>query len=164
MGDILLLPLMLNYNVSPALNYNFRIAVYTPTGDYEKGALANEGKNFWTIGPMAAVMYLALKPGLRRPLSWALILIARTMPRITRVAPRGTWNSPWPSIFHCGAVLPVAASQASGTSKSRGTAAQEPSSATSRPGPRHSARSFPIAASSAVEISSASSSGCMSST
>lgn len=64
MGDILLLPLMLNYNVSPALNYNFRIAVYTPTGDYEKGALANEGKNFWTIGPMAAVMYLSPETGL----------------------------------------------------------------------------------------------------
>lgn len=64
LGDILLLPIMLNYNVSPALNANFRLGIYAPTGDYEKGALANEGKNFWTFEPQIAVIYLSPETGL----------------------------------------------------------------------------------------------------
>jgi hypothetical protein len=63
LGDILLLPLMLNYNVSPALNYNFRVGLYAPTGDYEAGQLANQGKNFWSIEPTAAMVYLDPKTG-----------------------------------------------------------------------------------------------------
>ncbi|MBL4733060.1 MAG: transporter [Rhizobiaceae bacterium] len=58
LGDIILMPLMLNYNVNPELNLNFRIAAYAPTGSYEVGRLANTGKNFWTIEPTAALMYL----------------------------------------------------------------------------------------------------------
>lgn len=58
LGDVLLLPFMVNYSVSPALNYNFRLGVYAPTGDYQKGQLANQGKNFWTIEPTLAVIYL----------------------------------------------------------------------------------------------------------
>jgi hypothetical protein len=63
LGDIFLLPLMLNYNVSPALNYNFRVGLYAPTGDYKKGALANEGKNFWSVEPTIAMIYLNPKNG-----------------------------------------------------------------------------------------------------
>lgn len=57
LGDIVLMPLMLNYNVNPELNLSFRIAAYAPTGSYEVGRLANLGKNFWTIEPTAAFMY-----------------------------------------------------------------------------------------------------------
>lgn len=39
MGDILLLPIMLNYNVSPALNIDFRLGVYAPSGDYQDGGI-----------------------------------------------------------------------------------------------------------------------------
>lgn len=63
LGDILLLPLMLNYNVSPALNYNFRVGLYAPSGEYEAGKLANQGKNFWSIEPTAAMIYLNPKTG-----------------------------------------------------------------------------------------------------
>lgn len=63
LGDVLLFPLMLNYNVSPALNYNFRLGFYAPTGDYQKGELANAGKNFWSVEPTAAVVYLNPKNG-----------------------------------------------------------------------------------------------------
>jgi len=63
LGDILLFPLMLNYNVSPALNYNFRLGFYAPTGDYEKGKLANQGKNFWSVEPTLAAIYLNPKNG-----------------------------------------------------------------------------------------------------
>ena len=64
LGDILLFPIMLNYTFSPALSANFRLGIYAPTGDYEVGALANTGKNFWTIEPTAALMYLNPKTGL----------------------------------------------------------------------------------------------------
>ena len=64
LGDIILMPLMLNQNVSPDLNINYRIAFYAPTGSYEVGALANTGKNFWTVEPTIAAVYLGQKNGI----------------------------------------------------------------------------------------------------
>ncbi len=64
LGDLLLFPVMLNYTFSPSLSANFRLGIYAPTGDYQKGALANTGKNFWTVEPTAALMYLNPKTGL----------------------------------------------------------------------------------------------------
>ncbi|MEH6581898.1 MAG: transporter [Halioglobus sp.] len=63
LGDILFFPVMLNYTFSPALSANFRLGFYAPTGDYEVGALANTGKNFWTVEPTAALMYLSPESG-----------------------------------------------------------------------------------------------------
>ena len=63
LGDIVLIPLMLNYNVDADFNVNFRVAAYAPTGDYEVGRLANTGKNFWTAEPTLALMYLGQKNG-----------------------------------------------------------------------------------------------------
>jgi len=64
LGDVVLLPLMLNYNVNPDLNYNFRLAAYAPTGSYEVGRLANTGKNFWTIEPTLGLVYFGQKNGI----------------------------------------------------------------------------------------------------
>jgi hypothetical protein len=55
---------MLNYNVNPDLNYNFRLAAYAPTGSYEAGRLANTGKNFWTHEPTVGLMYFGQKNGI----------------------------------------------------------------------------------------------------
>lgn len=63
LGDIVLMPLMLNYNVNPDYNINFRLGVYAPTGDYKVGRLANTGKNFWTIEPTVGFMYFGQKNG-----------------------------------------------------------------------------------------------------
>ena len=63
LGDVLLFPLMLNYNVSPSLNYNFRLGIYAPTGGYETGKLANTGKNYWSVEPTAALIYLNPESG-----------------------------------------------------------------------------------------------------
>ncbi len=63
LGDVVLMPVMLNYNVDRDLNVNFRIAAYAPTGDYEVGRLANTGKNFWTAEPTVALMYFGQKNG-----------------------------------------------------------------------------------------------------
>jgi hypothetical protein len=63
LGDIVLLPLMLNYNVNPDFNVNFRVGAYAPTGDYKVGRLANTGKNFWTIEPVLGLMYFGQQNG-----------------------------------------------------------------------------------------------------
>jgi hypothetical protein len=63
LGDIVLMPLMLNYNVHPDFNVNFRMGIYAPTGSYKVGRLANTGKNFWTIEPTLGLMYFGQKNG-----------------------------------------------------------------------------------------------------
>jgi hypothetical protein len=63
MGDMVLIPLMLNYTVDPDFSINFRVAGYAPTGSYEVGRLANAGKNFWSIEPTLAFMYFGQKNG-----------------------------------------------------------------------------------------------------
>ena len=63
LGDIVLMPLMLNYKFTPDLSANFRLGIYAPTGDYETGRLANTGKNFWTFEPTVGLMYLGQKNG-----------------------------------------------------------------------------------------------------
>jgi len=63
LGDLVLMPLMLNYNVNPDFNVNFRVGLYAPTGSYDVGRLANTGKNFWTIEPVVGFMYLGQKNG-----------------------------------------------------------------------------------------------------
>lgn len=68
LGDIVLMPLMLNYNVNSNLNANARIAIYAPTGDYEVGRLANMGKNYWSVEPTLALMYFGLGNGIEA--SW----------------------------------------------------------------------------------------------
>ncbi|MDP3851461.1 MAG: transporter [Luteolibacter sp.] len=68
LGDIVLMPLMLNYKACDDLNFNFRVAAYAPTGEYEVGQLANTGKNFWTIEPTVAVMYFGKENGIEASL------------------------------------------------------------------------------------------------
>lgn len=62
-GDIMIMPLMLNYNQNADLNYTFRVSMYAPTGDYKVGRLANTGKNFWTLEPTASINYFGQKNG-----------------------------------------------------------------------------------------------------
>lgn len=68
LGDLVLMPLMLNYNVNPDFNVNFRVAAYAPTGSYEVGRLANTGKNFWTFEPTVGLMYFGQKNGIEASL------------------------------------------------------------------------------------------------
>ena len=62
-GDIVLIPLMLRYKISPDWSFDSRLTFYAPTGSYDVGALANTGKNFWTIEPTVALMYFGQKNG-----------------------------------------------------------------------------------------------------
>jgi len=64
LGDITIIPFMLGWTNGPDLKYDVRFNVYLPTGDYDVGALANVGKNYWTFEPMVSVSYLSTKIGL----------------------------------------------------------------------------------------------------
>lgn len=68
LGDIILMPLMLNQNINDDLNINYRVALYAPTGNYKVGSLANTGKNFWTLEPTIAAVYLGQKNGIEASL------------------------------------------------------------------------------------------------
>lgn len=63
LGDILVQPVMLNQHISKAWNMNYRVTVYAPTGDYEVGRLANTGKNYWSVEPTVASIYLNPETG-----------------------------------------------------------------------------------------------------
>ncbi len=68
LGDIVLMPIMFNYNHNKNLNSNYRLGIYAPSGDYEVGRLANPGKNYWTFEPMAAIVYLGQENGIEASL------------------------------------------------------------------------------------------------
>ncbi len=63
-GDIVLMPFMLNQKISDDFSINYRLAIYAPTGKYKVGRLANTGKNFWTFEPAAGFMYFGQKNGI----------------------------------------------------------------------------------------------------
>lgn len=62
-GDLMLLPIMLGWQRGD-LKYAVSLGIYTPTGDYDKGHLANVGKNYWTFEPVGSFSYLSSDIGL----------------------------------------------------------------------------------------------------
>jgi len=63
LGDMIVMPLMINYNVNPNFNVNGRVALYLPTGNYAVGRLANTGKNYTTTEPEIGLQYFGQKNG-----------------------------------------------------------------------------------------------------
>jgi hypothetical protein len=64
-GDITLYPFMLGWTgLKGDLKYDVRLGIYAPTGDYDKGKLANVGKNYWTFEPAISLSYISSKIGL----------------------------------------------------------------------------------------------------
>lgn len=72
LGDLVLMPVMLNYHINADWNANARLGIYAPTGDYEVGRLANTGKNFWTIEPTIAAMYFGQSNGIEASLFFGM--------------------------------------------------------------------------------------------
>jgi hypothetical protein len=58
LGDIQVVPLMLQWTPSPGLFANATLQVQLPTGSYDKNRLINAGTNHWTISPTYAVTYI----------------------------------------------------------------------------------------------------------
>ena len=100
-GDVVVLPLMLNYNVNPNFNVNFRLGLYVPTGDYGVGRLANTGKNYFTTEPTLALQYLGTKNGREAALFTGFDFNTPMMLPTTSQAPSFIWTARWRNIFHC---------------------------------------------------------------
>ena len=62
LGDIQLLPVMLGWT-NGDLKLGATLGLYAPTGDFEKGRLANPGKNYWTFEPGLSASWLSSKTG-----------------------------------------------------------------------------------------------------
>jgi hypothetical protein len=64
-GDILFYPFMIGWTgLKGDLRSDVRLGIYAPTGDYDKGELANVGKNYWTFEPAISLSYMSSKIGL----------------------------------------------------------------------------------------------------
>ena len=63
LGDMVVMPLMFKYTINPDLALGARLGFYLPTGDYEVGRLANQGKNYLTTEPVIEVVYFGQKNG-----------------------------------------------------------------------------------------------------
>ena len=55
-GDLTVLPVMLAWK-SGNWQSDATLAIYAPTGSYEKGRLGNPGLNYWTFDPVVGVLY-----------------------------------------------------------------------------------------------------------
>lgn len=63
-GDIALIPFMLGWtNLVKDLKLDTRLTIYTPTGEYQQGELANVGKNYWTFEPGIMANWVSSKIG-----------------------------------------------------------------------------------------------------
>jgi hypothetical protein len=64
-GDITVYPFLLGWtSLGGDLKYDVRLGIYVPTGEYNKGDLANVGKNYWTFEPAVSFSYISSKVGL----------------------------------------------------------------------------------------------------
>jgi hypothetical protein len=62
LGDVEVLPFMLGWT-NGDLKFGTTFGLYAPTGEYEKGRLANVGKNYWTFEPGVSASWLSSKIG-----------------------------------------------------------------------------------------------------
>lgn len=58
LADVQLLPLILQWNLSPNLFINTQFQIQTPTGDYDKNRLISPGLNHWTFSPIVNATYI----------------------------------------------------------------------------------------------------------
>jgi hypothetical protein len=63
LGDVTVYPFILGWTNGTDFKYDVRFGVYTPTGSYEKGQLANAGRNYWTFEPSASFSWLSTTIG-----------------------------------------------------------------------------------------------------
>lgn len=63
LGDVTVYPFLLGWTNGTDFKYDVRFGVYTPSGGYEKGQLANAGRNYWTFEPSASFSWLSTTIG-----------------------------------------------------------------------------------------------------
>jgi hypothetical protein len=62
-GDIILIPFWLGWTRGD-FRWSTQLNIYAPTGEYDRGQLANVGLNYWTFEPMVSFSYVSKKIGL----------------------------------------------------------------------------------------------------
>jgi len=62
LGDIEILPVMFDWTKGD-VKIGTTLGIYTPSGEYDQGHLANVGKNYWTFEPGLSVSWLSSKIG-----------------------------------------------------------------------------------------------------
>lgn len=58
LGDVQLIPVILQWTPSPGWFTNFQLQLQLPTGSYDKNRLINAGTNHWTVSPVYAFTYI----------------------------------------------------------------------------------------------------------
>ncbi len=97
LGDMVIMPLMFNYQFSDDFNLNGRFGIYAPTGEYEVGQLANAGKNYWSYEPTIGLMYFGRRTESKPRFSAERPSTRKTRTRTTRRARRRTSTGSSPS-------------------------------------------------------------------
>uniref|UniRef100_UPI003C7B8331 SphA family protein n=1 Tax=Pseudomonas veronii TaxID=76761 RepID=UPI003C7B8331 len=59
MADVQILPVILQWTLSPNLFVNTQLQIQMPTGDYDKNRLISPGLNHWTFSPIVNATYLS---------------------------------------------------------------------------------------------------------
>lgn len=58
LGDVQVIPAILQWTPSPGVYTNFQFIVQAPTGSYDKNRLINAGTNHWTLVPTASLTWI----------------------------------------------------------------------------------------------------------
>lgn len=58
LGDVQLIPAVLQWTPAPGVYTNAQLTVQAPTGSYDKNRLINAGTNHWTVIPSIALTYI----------------------------------------------------------------------------------------------------------
>lgn len=59
MADLQVLPLILQWNLSPNLFINTQFQIQAPTGDYDRNRLVSPGLNHWTFSPIVNATWIS---------------------------------------------------------------------------------------------------------
>ncbi|MBD8495421.1 transporter [Pseudomonas syringae] len=59
MADLQILPLILQWNLSPNLFINTQFQIQAPTGDYDENRLVSPGLNHWTFSPIVNATWIS---------------------------------------------------------------------------------------------------------
>ena len=62
-GDTVITPATLGWHFANNTHFNLGVSVFAPTGDYEKGRLANTSLHYWAVMPAAGFSYFNPKSG-----------------------------------------------------------------------------------------------------
>lgn len=73
LGDVIIAPVVMAWEYN-YFQFDTLLMIYTPTGDYDKGRLANPGMNHWSFDPIVGVAYNHDKYGFNAAVHTGIIM------------------------------------------------------------------------------------------